>query len=251
MAGPERTSRRLDAEEKRRVAYHEVGHALVAAYSKHADPVHKISIVPRGRAALGYTLQLPTAEQFLMTRSALLDRIQGLARRPGRRGGGLRRGQHRRGERPRTGHRPGPADGLHVRHERRSGPDPLRQRAGRVLRRAPVGPPAIAARRPSRQVDQEVKRILDEAHQAARQILVDHREQLERVVEELLKRESLDAAAFHLLIGREYHPAGEEPATNDPAPDGKPVDGKPADGLIAAPQSDGDAPAAGPPASLT
>ncbi len=56
VAGPERRSRRLTEEIKRRVAYHEVGHALVAVYSKHADPVHKISISPRGRAALGYTM---------------------------------------------------------------------------------------------------------------------------------------------------------------------------------------------------
>ena len=48
VSGPERRSRRLQEEEKRRVAYHEVGHALVAAYSAHADPVHKISIIPRG-----------------------------------------------------------------------------------------------------------------------------------------------------------------------------------------------------------
>src|SRR6185312_7051480 len=51
VAGPERRSRRLLEVEKRRVAYHEVGHALVAAYCAHADPVHKISIIPRGRAA--------------------------------------------------------------------------------------------------------------------------------------------------------------------------------------------------------
>ena len=56
VAGPERKSRRMSPEDKRRVAFHEVGHALVAAYSKHADVVHKISIIPRGRAALGYTL---------------------------------------------------------------------------------------------------------------------------------------------------------------------------------------------------
>ena len=78
IAGPERKSRRLNAEEKRRVAYHETGHALVAAYSKHADPVRKISSVPRGRAALGYTMQLPTGEQFLMTRQGLLERVRGL-----------------------------------------------------------------------------------------------------------------------------------------------------------------------------
>src|SRR5205085_11264010 len=56
----------------------EVGHALVAAYSKGADPVHKISIIPRGRAALGYTMQLPVDDHFLMTRSQLLDRIRGM-----------------------------------------------------------------------------------------------------------------------------------------------------------------------------
>src|SRR5439155_19265639 len=76
VAGPERKSRRLNEEEKRRVAYHEVGHALVAAYSPHADRVHKISILPRGRAALGYTMQLPAEDQFLLTRSELLDRIR-------------------------------------------------------------------------------------------------------------------------------------------------------------------------------
>ncbi len=78
VAGPERRSRRLDAEGKRRVAYHETGHAMVAAYSEHADPVQKISIVPRGRAALGYTLQLPTDDRFLLTCAELVDRLTGM-----------------------------------------------------------------------------------------------------------------------------------------------------------------------------
>jgi cell division protease FtsH len=77
VAGPERKSRRLTEEEKRRVAYHEVGHALVATYSKHADAVHKITIIPHGHAALGYTMQLPTEDHYLMNRSALLDRLEG------------------------------------------------------------------------------------------------------------------------------------------------------------------------------
>src|SRR4030095_9883371 len=77
-AGPERKGRRLNEEEKRRVACHEVGHALVAVHSKTADPIHKISIVPRGRAALGYTMQLPVEDQFLLTRTALLERICGM-----------------------------------------------------------------------------------------------------------------------------------------------------------------------------
>jgi cell division protease FtsH len=86
VAGPERKSRRLNAEDKRRVAYHEVGHALVAAYSKQADTVRKISIVPRGRAALGYTWQLPETDQYLMSQAELTDRIKGLMGGPGGRG---------------------------------------------------------------------------------------------------------------------------------------------------------------------
>ena len=74
VAGPERKSRRMSPEDKRRVAFHEVGHALVAAYSKHADVVHKISIIPRGRAALGYTLQLPDGDQYLMSQAGLTDK---------------------------------------------------------------------------------------------------------------------------------------------------------------------------------
>ena len=78
IAGPERRGRRMDPREKRRVAFHEVGHAMVIATSESGDPVHKISVVPRGRAALGYTLQLPDDEQFLKTESQLFDRIKGL-----------------------------------------------------------------------------------------------------------------------------------------------------------------------------
>ncbi|MGH9362185.1 MAG: ATP-dependent zinc metalloprotease FtsH, partial [Thermoanaerobaculia bacterium] len=78
IAGPERKSRRLGDEERRRVAYHEAGHALVAALSQHADPVRKISIIPRGHAALGYTMQFPTDDRYLITRSALLDQLKSL-----------------------------------------------------------------------------------------------------------------------------------------------------------------------------
>ena len=78
VAGPERKSRKLLEEKKRRVAYHEVGHAWLPPTASAPDPVHKISVVPRGHAALGYTLQLPAEDQFLMTRAELLDRIRGI-----------------------------------------------------------------------------------------------------------------------------------------------------------------------------
>ncbi len=75
IAGLEKKSRVLSHEERRRVAHHEVGHALVALSLPGADPVQKISIIPRGIAALGYTLQLPTEDRYLLTQTELENRI--------------------------------------------------------------------------------------------------------------------------------------------------------------------------------
>ncbi len=75
VAGLEKRSRVLSEKERDIVAHHEMGHALVATSVPHADPVHKVTIIPRGVAALGMTYQLPTEERFLMTRSELEDRI--------------------------------------------------------------------------------------------------------------------------------------------------------------------------------
>lgn len=75
VAGLSRKNRALEEGERKIVAFHETGHALMAHLTPDADPVEKISIVPRGLGALGYTIQLPTEERFLMTRSALLGRI--------------------------------------------------------------------------------------------------------------------------------------------------------------------------------
>lgn len=75
IAGLEKKNRLINEKERKIVAYHEAGHALVAAFTEGADPVHKISIVPRGLSALGYTIQLPTEERFLMTEDELLGKI--------------------------------------------------------------------------------------------------------------------------------------------------------------------------------
>jgi cell division protease FtsH len=75
MAGPEKKNRILGPEEKRRVAFHEAGHALVAENSPTGEPVHKISIIPRGVSALGFTLQLPIEEKYLSTEVELKDQL--------------------------------------------------------------------------------------------------------------------------------------------------------------------------------
>jgi len=78
MAGLEKKNRLINRKEREIVAYHELGHALVALSLPGTDPVHKISIIPRGIAALGYTMQVPTEDRYLMTKSELLNRIASL-----------------------------------------------------------------------------------------------------------------------------------------------------------------------------
>ena len=75
VGGLQKKSRVMNAREKEIVAFHESGHAIVAESVEHADPVHKISIIPRGIAALGYTQQQPTEDRYLLTRSELNDRL--------------------------------------------------------------------------------------------------------------------------------------------------------------------------------
>ncbi|HET6324093.1 MAG TPA: ATP-dependent zinc metalloprotease FtsH [Planctomycetaceae bacterium] len=203
VAGPERKSRRLDPEQKRRVAFHEVGHALVAAYSEHADPVHKISVVPRGRAALGYTLQLPIEEQFLMTRAELFDRIKGML--------GGRAAEEEAFDEVSTGAENDLERATALARQmvcmygmsERLG---LLHLAGRQDSYLPMAPGAAQQRdcsdETSRLIDAEVKKLLDDAHESARAILKEHRDQLDLVAGELLKRETLDATAFNALIGR-------------------------------------------------
>ena len=75
IAGKEKKDRILSEKEKKIVAFHEVGHALIAALSEHTDPVHKITIVPRTMGALGYTMQLPEEEKYLVSKEEMLDQI--------------------------------------------------------------------------------------------------------------------------------------------------------------------------------
>jgi cell division protease FtsH len=202
VAGPERKSRRLSEEQKRRVAFHEVGHALVAGHSEHADPVHKISIIPRGRAALGYTLQLPQEDQFMLTRVELHDRIRHLL-------GGraaeeivfreVSTGAENDLERATALARQmvcvyGMSDAVGLAH--------CAQRPGAFVFGAEAAWQRDCSEATARDIDQEVKRILDRAYAEAKDVLTVYRKQLDAVTEELLKRETLDGVAFYKLIDR-------------------------------------------------
>ena len=85
VAGLEKKNRRMNEREKEIVAHHEAGHAVVGWMLPHAERVHKISIIPRGLAALGYTMSLPLEDRYLMSLDELRDKMAGDDGRPGRR----------------------------------------------------------------------------------------------------------------------------------------------------------------------
>jgi cell division protease FtsH len=202
VAGPERKSRRLGKAQKRRVAYHEVGHALIAAFTEHGDRVTKISVVPRGRAALGYTLQLPTEEQFLMTRAEILDRVTGLL--------GGRAAEELVFEEITTGAENdlqratamvrqmiciyGMSKTIGLAHLAQHPAIPYLNGANGSFHRDCSDETAYL-------IDEEVKQLLDRTYNRAKSILTQHRDLLEFISGELLKRESLDGTTFYRLAG--------------------------------------------------
>ncbi len=217
VAGPERRSRRLNADEKRRVAYHEVGHALVAGHSEHADPVHKISIVPRGRAALGYTMQLPVEDQFLLTRAELTDRLCGLL--GGRAAEELVFGEITTGAQNDLERATALARQMVAVYG-------MSERVGLVscVQRQSVFLPGFdgamqrdCSEETAREIDEEVKAMLDEAYAKTKEILTAHRDQLEKIAGELLRKENLDGAEFYKLLGKEM-PRAKEPVPPLPEP---------------------------------
>jgi cell division protease FtsH len=213
VAGPERRSRRLNDEEKRRVAYHEVGHALIAAYSLHADPVHKISIVPRGRAALGYTLQLPTEEQFLLTRTELMERIRGML--GGRAAEEVVFGEVSTGAQNDLERATALARQMVAMYgmSERLGLSSCAQRQQVFLNNAESQIQRDCSEQTAREIDEEVRRLLAESYDQAKEILSTHRDELESVTAKLLESEAMDGETFYRLVGR------KEPAAGDSDPE--------------------------------
>ncbi|MEM7478922.1 MAG: ATP-dependent zinc metalloprotease FtsH [Planctomycetota bacterium] len=200
-AGLEKKSRIMDEEEKKRVAYHEAAHALVAYSLPNTDPVHKVSIIPRGLAALGYTMQRPAGERFLMTQGELeaqmqvllagtlaeelifsdistgaqndLERCSSIARSMVMEFGMSRLGRvnyRESGRAPFLG--AGGGEGLGRDHSEQT----------------------------AREIDEEVIRIVDDMGQNTRQILMERRQALESVTERLLEIEVMDAEELARLI---------------------------------------------------
>jgi cell division protease FtsH len=202
MGGLEKKNRVINPKEKKVVAYHEAGHALVASFTPGADAVHKISIVPRGIGALGWTQQLPTEDRYLMSQTELLGKIDVLL--GGRAAERLvfsdvSTGAHNDLQRATdiamamvTEYGMGATLGQAT-YPRQNRPVFLSADQSGLARREYSE--ATAAR-----VDAEVKSILEAAYERVTALLTGHREVLERVAGQLLEREVLDEAEFKALL---------------------------------------------------
>jgi cell division protease FtsH len=211
VAGLEKKNRVLSPREREIVAWHEMGHALVAASQPGADPVHKISIIPRGVGALGYTMQRPAEDRYLMTREDLEGRLAVLL-------GG------RAAELERFGHlSTGAADDLA--RATRLARDMVTRYAmvpglGNVAHEGAEGPgflgPGMSRREYSeqtaREIDEAVRAIVDGALGRARGVLSAHRDALDEGARLLLARETLSEGELEPLFARVRGGAPAPPA---------------------------------------
>lgn len=200
VAGPERKSRVISERERRLTAYHEAGHTLIGLLQRHTDPVHKVSIIPRGRAG-GYTLMLPKEDRYYATRTELLEQLRTLL------GGRV-------------------AEEV-VLKEISTGAQNDLQRASALVRQMIteygmsdlLGP--ITFGRPTSQqvflgrdishdrnygeevasaIDKEVRTIIETAYSECRQMLIDNGDKLELIAQALLKHETLEAEELKNLM---------------------------------------------------
>ena len=217
LMGVERRSMILSDEEKRNTAYHEAGHALVAAMTPGTDPLHKVTIIPRGMA-LGVTMQLPIDDKHTYTKEFLESQLAVLM------GGRAAEAivppshHHRRRQRYRAGHRNCASDGLRMGHE------PARTAYVRQERGSHLPRPRdrTASRLFRRHGDQDRRGSSQHRHlriRPAHTILETHRDALERVAQALLHREVLDATELKLVI--EGKPLPDKPPA--PPPSAPPV----------------------------
>jgi len=205
IAGPERKTRVFSELERKITAYHEMGHALVGHFLEHTDPVHKISIVSRGQA-LGLTVSLPTEDRFLTSRSALMDQLAmilggraaeelvfneittGAANDLERATAMARQMVTRLGMSEKLG-------------PRVFGSDPHQPFLGRELGAEPSYSEEMA-----QEIDEEIYRLIDDAHQSAAKVLLAHQEALHEIAAILIEHETIDKEQFERLLQGE--PAG-------------------------------------------
>ena len=199
IAGPEKKTRVMSEKERLITAFHEMGHAIVGHVLPNCDPVHKVSIIGRGQA-LGYTISLPGEDKFLTTRAELSDTMAMTL--GGRAAEEIVFGEITTGASNDIEKVTATAKSMVMRFgmseklgPRVFGHDTTQPFLGRSMGSEPDYSDEIA-----REIDDEIRRIVENAHQSARDILSEHREDLDRISKILLERETIDAKEFDALL---------------------------------------------------
>ena len=216
MMGPERKSRVRSARENEMVAYHEAGHAVVAFMLDGFDPLYKITIVSRGMAG-GYTLALPDEDRHINTKAYLEQRLA------------MALGGHAAEELIFGEMSTGPSDDIskvtklarqmvtRFGMSERLGPRTFGKSEELVFLGREISEQRDYSEKVAEEIDDEVRHIIDEAHERARQILRDNKDKLTLLAERLIEIETLEGEQLKVLLSGEEPPAAEEPAPPPPS----------------------------------
>ncbi len=223
MAGPQRRSRVISEHEKRVIAAHEAGHTVVAKHSKHSDPVHKVSIIPRG-PALGYTMQLPLEDKYLTTKSEILDKLTILL-------GGraaeeilfdeITTGAHDDLSRTTAYARKMVAE---LGMSEKLGPISVQTDQNEVFLGMDLSRHKNYSEELAREIDNEVSLLVKESYRKAKAILTENRAALEKLIERLLEKEVVDSDEIDEILGFKKESQTDEKAAS--ADEEKKDDGK-------------------------
>ncbi len=199
LLGPERKNRAISLKEKEITAYHEAGHALVTASIKGADPVHKVSIISRGRAG-GYTMKLPTEEMHLKTRSQFVGDLATLM-------GGYTAEQETFGEMS-TGASSDLKEATKLARalvtqygmSDKMGPMTFGESHEMIFLGKEISSEKNYSEQIASEIDKEVKAFIDRAYKAAQKILKSRKKLLEKIAKTLMEKETLEQEEFYALI---------------------------------------------------
>jgi len=202
VAGLEKKTRVMNKKEKETVAYHECGHTIVAELLPTTDPVHRVSIVQRGIAALGYTLQLPTEDRYLMTRTELLDKLCVML--GGRVAEELIFGEASTGAQNDLQRAAIIARSMVTEYGMTEKFGPLTFEKERRPLFLDIGLPTGAkeySEETAREIDQEVKRLVDGAYQKVQELLGANKDKLKVLAIALLEKETIEGEEIRKIIG--------------------------------------------------
>lgn len=199
LTGTQKKKWVISKKERRMVAYHELGHAITASSLPHADPVHKVTIIPRSMGSLGHTLQLPTEDRYLMTKSELLDKMAVLL--GGRAAEEIVFGEYSTG----AGNDLETASGIARRMITEYGMSQVQgpitfEQGQKSMYLDGGGTVKSYSEKTAREIDDEIKRLLMESYEKAKSILTERRTALDRIARILLEKEILEGEELKRLL---------------------------------------------------